>query len=295
MAAAGALLEELGAGDALAIGDDGYYAIRRLCAEDLPARGVAMRAVDPGDLGAVGAAVDGAALCWVETPTNPLLRVHDLRTIDQLCRAAGVLWVLDGTAATPLLLRGLDLGAAAVLHSATKGLSGHSDVTLGVVSCADPALAERLRARRRLRGTTPSGFSCWLARRGIQTLGVRIRRSSDTALALARALESHDLVRAVHHPGLESHPNHETAAGLLPAGVGGLFSFELTGADAADRLVGALRLWTPATSFGGVESTIERRGRWSGETAPPGLVRCWAGLESPRDLWADLRHALDRV
>lgn len=293
IAAAGALLDDAGPGTKVLMVHDGYFGIRRLAATDLVARGVELELVDGSDVAAVAAALPGASMLWLETPTNPLLRVHDLEALARVAADAGVPWVIDATVPTPILLRPLELGAAAVLHSATKGISGHSDVLIGAVSSRDPEMVSRLCARRSMRGTTPSGFSCWLARRGMQTLDVRVRRSTATALALAERLAAHPEVVTVHHAGLPDHPDHEIARRIMPEGVGGLFSFEVADAAAADRVVDRLALWSPATSFGGAESTLERRSRWTAERGPKGLLRCWAGLESVDDLWVDLRSALD--
>lgn len=296
MAAANALLEEVPAGGKLVIGDDGYFTIRQVAELDLPRLGIEVVVVAPSDLAAVGAALPGASLLWVETPSNPLLNVHDLTALDALCREHGVPWVLDATTPTPALLRPIEHGALAAMHAATKGISGHSDVLLGAISCAEQELADRLRARRTRRGSTPAGFSTWLARRGMQTLELRMARICETSLVLGEHLDAHPRVTTVHHPGLASHPDHATATRLMPRGVGGLFAFSLDGgAETADAVIDSLELWSPATSFGGVESTLERRSRWDPHSAPPGLIRCWAGLEDPEDLWADLEQALAGV
>jgi len=252
---------------------------------------------DLQDLGAVeralGAAARGAVL-WAETPTNPLLRVADLAGLGRLAAAAGAPMIVDNTVATGLLQHPLDLGAVASLCSLTKSASGHSDVILGAVLTRDSALASDLRQWRTLGGGIAGPAESWLAIRGLKTLPLRIERQSATALTLARHLGAHPRVRAVHYPGTNS-ATLAIASAQMPRGFGPLLSFELdgTGAD-ADAVVAAARLIVPASSFGGVESSWERRGRWPGETAPDSLIRLSAGIEPAADLIADIDQALGR-
>jgi cystathionine beta-lyase/cystathionine gamma-synthase len=276
---------------------DGYYNARAL-ADRLRPHGAAPILVDLQDLAAVEQAVSASghsgAVLWAETPTNPLLRVADLRALGRVAAAAGAPMIVDNTVATGLLQQPLDMGAVASLCSLTKSASGHSDLILGAVMTRDPALAEDLRSWRTLGGGIAGPMESWLAIRGLKTLPLRIERQSATALAVARHLAAQPRVRAVHYPGL----NAETltvARAQMPRGFGPLLSFELHGSAAdADAVVAAAGLIVPASSFGGVESTWERRGRWPGETAPDSLIRLSVGIEPATDLADDIDRALGR-
>ncbi len=293
IAAAVALLDEAIPGSAVVMPPDTYYGIRRFAEQQLPRYGIELRLADPTDLGGIARALDGASLLWTETPTNPLIAVADLAALGNLAAERGVPWVCDNTFASPILQQPLRFGAAASMHSATKYIGGHSDLLLGAVICADADFAARLRARRNSYGTQPDGFSCWLARRGLQTLPLRVRRQAESALELARRLATHPKVARVHYPGLPEDPGHESAARQMAGGFGGMLSIVVAGgADAAAAVPPACRVWVPATSLGGVESLIERRARWAGEMADPALVRLSVGLEDVEDLWADLDRAL---
>ncbi len=231
-------------------------------------------------------------MLWAETPTNPLLRVADLTALAGLAAAAGAPLVVDNTVATGLLQRPLDLGAVATMTSLTKSASGHSDVLLGAVATRDRDLLEKVRGWRGVGGGIPGPFESWLVLRGLRTLALRTQRQSENALALAQHLAGHPRVRAVHYPGTTS-ATLETARRQMPRGFGPLLSFELDGGAAdADSVVAASRLILPATSFGGVESVWERRGRWASETAPESLIRLGAGIEPAADLLADLDQSL---
>jgi len=240
-----------------------------------------LRQVPVDDTGAVKEALDGADLLWLESPTNPMLEVADLPACIDAARAAGAHVVVDNTFATPLLQRPLDLGADIVMHSATKLMSGHSDVVLGAVVAREPAVIDRIDGHRKLHGAIPGPMETFLALRGLRTLAVRLDRAAATAADLAGRLAAHPAVEKVRYPGF-----------------GAMISIEVRGgADAADRFTAALRLWVFATSLGGVESSLERRRRWPGEldTVPESLVRMSVGLEDADDLWADLAQALDSI
>jgi cystathionine beta-lyase/cystathionine gamma-synthase len=276
---------------------DGYYGARVL-ADKLRPHGAVPVHVDLRDLPAVARELKAApAVLWAETPTNPLLRVADLAGLAEAAAAAGAPMIVDNTTATGLLQRPLDWGAAASLYSLTKAISGHSDLIAGAVVTRDAELLAGLRAWRSSGGAIPGPFEAWLALRGLKTLPLRIARQSASALAVARYLAGHRLVRAVHYPGLEANA---LVGRQMPDGFGPLLSFEVdagvdAGADpaqAADRVVAGSRLILPATSFGGVESTWERRARWPGETAPDGLIRLSVGIEPAADLIADIGQAL---
>jgi cystathionine beta-lyase/cystathionine gamma-synthase len=272
---------------------DGYYGMRVL-GELLGGRLVEPVPVDLQDLDAVRDALGGArSVLWAETPTNPLLRVMDLDALAGIAGDAGAPLVVDNTVATAVLQRPLDHGATATLTSLTKVASGHSDLLLGSVATRDEGLVERLRAWRGAGGGIPGPFEAWLAHRGLRTLPLRIERQSENALAVARHLADHGRVREVHYPGLEG-PEHEVAARQMRGGFGPLLSFELDGdAAAADAVVRAARVIRPGTSFGGIESSWERRARWASESsAPESLIRFSVGIEAIEDLLADLDAAL---
>jgi cystathionine gamma-synthase len=271
---------------------DGYYNIRVL-ADWLRPHGAEPVFVDLLDLDQVERELAaGPAVLWAETPTNPLLRVADLTALAGLAAAADAPLVVDNTVATGLLQRPLDLGAVAAMTSLTKSASGHGDVLLGAVTTRDQDLLEKVRGWRGVGGGIPGPFESWLVLRGLRTLPLRAQRQSENALAIARHLTEHPRVRAVHYPGTTA-VTLETARRQMPNGFGPLLSFELDGPAAdADAVVAASRLILPATSFGGVESVWERRGRWSSETAPESLIRLGAGIEPADDLLADLDHSL---
>ncbi|MEA2595725.1 MAG: cystathionine gamma-synthase [Thermomicrobiales bacterium] len=293
IAAANAILDEAQPGTAVVMPEDAYYGIKVRAQEVLPQRGVEVRLVDPNDLDALDQALDGASFLWTETPTNPLLAVCDLEAIGLLAAERGVPWACDNTFATPILQRPLEYGAVAVMHSATKYIGGHSDLILGAAVCADRELAARLRTRRNTTGTQPDGFSSWLARRGLQTMPLRVRHQAAAALSLACRAQQHPAVERVYYPGLPDDPGHEIAARQMDGGFGGIFSLLIKGgASTAQAVVDAVKVWVPATSLGGVESLIERRARWAGETADPALLRLSVGLEDVEDLWRDLERAL---
>jgi len=220
--------------------------------------------------------------------------VADLARLGILAAAAGAPMIVDNTVATGLLQRPLEAGATASLYSLTKAVSGHSDVILGAVVSRDQALVAALRAWRSSGGGIPGPFEAWLALRGLKTLPLRIARQSDSALAIARHLAGHPRVAAVHYPGVDK-PTEELARRQMPRGFGPLLSFQVTPGSAgdADKVVASSRLILPATSFGGVESTWERRARWPAETAPAGLIRLSVGVEPAGDLINDIDQALE--
>ena len=256
------------------------------------------RPVDIADTEAVLAAVaqsaDEIAALWIESPTNPGLQVADVPALCAGARDLGVMTVVDNTFATPLGQQPLDHGADVVVHSATKLLSGHSDVLLGVAVTSDDETFVALEAHRRLRGATPSPFDVFLATRGLRTLAVRRARASENAGVLAERLTDHPAVARVRYPGLVSDPGHQRASRLLDR-FGTIVCVEFSGGPAvADALCGGVRLWVPATSLGGVESTLERRRKWPAEssTVDESLVRLSVGIENVEDLWGDLEQAL---
>ena len=240
-----------------------------------------VRAVEVSDSDAVVAACSGADLVWLESPTNPRLDVADLPTLVGAAHAHGALVVVDSTFATPLLQRPLEVGADLVVHSGTKLLAGHSDVQMGLVCGRDEDLHRRLDDHRQLHGAIPGPMEAWLALRGLRTLALRVECAQATARVLVERMRAHPAVSLVRYPGS-----------------GTIVSIELAGGrDAADVLAAAVRLWTHATSLGGVESTLERRRRWPSESlaVDESLVRLSVGIEDVADLWADLEAALDSL
>jgi cystathionine gamma-synthase len=294
MAAIAAALSSVRPGDAVVVPRHAYQVTLGLL-DDMAARyDVEVRRVDIADTDAVVAALAGAAVLWVESPTNPMLEVADLPALVAAAHEVDALVVVDNTFATPLGQRPLDLGADLVVHSVTKYLAGHSDVVLGIVLGNDPALVAAVRAYRTLHGSIAGPFEVWLALRGLRTLALRVRQSQATALELARRLAAHPGVAEVRHPGLPTDPGHERAERLMD-GFGSIIGVRPHGGlPAADAVVAAVRLWVPATSLGGVESTLERRRRFSTEspTVPEDLLRLSVGIEDVEDLWRDLDQAL---
>jgi cystathionine gamma-synthase len=274
---------------------DGYYG-GRVLADRLRPHGAAPVPVDMQDLPDVDRELAGApSLLWAETPTNPLLRVADLARLAELASAADAPMVVDNTVATGLLQRPLDLGATASLYSLTKAVSGHSDVILGAVVSRDQKLLAEVRAWRSSGGGIPGPFEAWLALRGLKTLPLRIARQSRSALTIAMHLADHPRVAAVHYPGVNKS-TLAVASRQMTGGFGPLLSFEIHGgARAADQVVASSRLILPATSFGGVESSWERRARWPAETAPAALIRLSAGVEPVADLITDIDAALETL
>jgi cystathionine beta-lyase/cystathionine gamma-synthase len=299
-AASMALMLALAPGrERIVLPEDGYYG-GRVLADRLRPYSTRPVPVDLQDLAAVERELTAApSLLWAETPTNPLLRVADLTQLAEIAAAAGAPMVVDNTVATGLLQRPLDAGATASLYSLTKSVSGHSDVVLGAVVSRDAGLLADVRAWRSSGGGIPGPFEAWLALRGLKTLPLRIARQSASALAIAGHMAGHPRVTAVHYPGIDRPGIDKTTSALarrqMPDGFGPLLSFEVMpdSADAADKVVARSRLILPATSFGGVESTWERRARWPAETAPPGLIRLSVGVEPVADLIADIDQALE--
>ena len=240
-------------------------------------------------------------IVWLESPTNPLLNVIDIRAAVDAAHAVGALVVVDNTFATPYLQRPLELGADIVVHSTTKYLGGHSDVIGGFAATNDPTIAERLRFLQKSLGAVPGPFDAWLVLRGVKTLAVRMRQHCENARRIAAFLDEHEAVERVLYPGLPDHPGHEIAARQM-TDFGGMISFLATSEEAAIRLVGETRVWKLAESLGGVESLIEQPAQMThASTAnapfavPSNLVRLSVGIESADDLVADLEHALATI
>lgn len=295
MAAVAAVVEGMPAGTVAVAPYAGYSGSVSIFAEQQRLGRMTVRSVDITDTAAVAAALDGAGLLWVETVTNPLLEVADLPALIEAAHQRGALVVADATFSTPLNVRPLVLGADVTMHSATKSISGHSDLTMGVL-IADAERAAIYRERRHLTGATPGALESFLALRGLRTLAVRYERAQANAGELARRLARHPRVSRVRYPGLPDDPGHLIAK-RDHAGYGAMIAFEVAGsADDAERVCDAVRLITHCTSLGGVETTMERRARYDVDTGfgtPPTLIRLSVGIEHIEDLWADLSQALD--
>ena len=239
-------------------------------------------------------------LVWLETPTNPLLNVIDIKAAAEAAHAVGAMVVVDNTFATPYLQRPLELGADIVVHSTTKYLGGHSDVIGGFAATNDPTIAERLYFLQKSLGGVPGPFDSWLVLRGLKTLALRMERHCENARRVVEYLESHQHVEHVFYPGLPSHPGHEIAKRQMKD-FGGMVSFLAASEEEAVELVARTKVWTLAESLGGIESLIEHPGRMTHAStadspfaAPPNLVRLSVGIESVDDLIADLEAALVR-
>jgi cystathionine gamma-lyase len=294
MAAVAAVLATLQEGDVAVVPGDAYPGVAAIAAQQLAPRGIEVRVVAT-DAAQVAAALPGATLAWIETPSNPGLAVLDVAALAALAHEAGALLAVDNTLATPLTQRPLQLGADLSVASASKFLSGHSDLVLGYVAVAEPELATTLRTWRGLTGAIAGPFETWLAHRSLATLDVRHERQCATALALARALAERDDVAAVRYPGLPAHPGHELAVRLFGDRFGAVVCFDLRTSERAQAFLAACRLVAEATSFGGVHSSAERRLRWGVDDVSPGFIRFSAGLEDPGDLVADVLGALDAI
>ncbi|MFV2117386.1 cystathionine gamma-lyase [Streptomyces sp. Act-28] len=284
------LFSQLTAGDIVVLPADGYQALP-LVREQLERYGIEVRSAPTGG-DAQLSVLDGAKLLWLETPSNPGLDVCDIRRMVAAAHAAGALVAVDNTLATPLGQRPLELGADFSVASGTKGLTGHGDVLLGHVACRDADLTAGVRRWRKIVGAIPGPMEAWLAHRSLATLQLRVDRQCANALVLAEALATRDDVTGLRYPGLPNDPSHEVAAGQMRR-FGSVVSFVLADRQRAERFLEALRLVDDATSFGGVRSTAERRGRWGGDAVPPGFIRFSVGAEDPDDLVADVLRALD--
>ena len=312
LAAIAAVLELLPSGSHIVAGDDMYGGTYRLFERvRRDSAGHTFSYVDLSDADALAAAITPATrMVWVETPTNPMLKLADLTAIASLCHARGILSVCDNTFASPIIQRPLEHGFDIVVHSTTKYINGHSDVIGGVaiVGASDhqTGLAEKLGFIQNSVGAIQGPFDSFLVLRGIKTLALRVERSSGNALLLASWLEQQPQVRKVHYPGLESHPQHALARNQMHGGYGGIVSIELdTDLDGARRFLEACEVFTLAESLGGVESLIEHPALMTHASIPPerraelgigdGLIRLSVGIEHVDDQREDLRRALAAI
>jgi cystathionine gamma-synthase len=306
MAAISAVIEMLPIGGPVVVGE-AYNGTRRLLADSQSRGRLTVHAAEVADtaatlsvcasaVGAGGSASGQFAeggLLWLESPTNPLLAVADLPALIAGAHDLGMSVAVDNTFATPLLQQPLNLGADVVVHSVTKMLGGHSDLLMGAAVARSPGLVAGLINRRSLHGAIPGPLSAFLALRGMRTLSVRLERAQSNAGSIASRLVSRPGVTVVRYPGLADDPGHAVALRQM-RGFGAMVSFDVEGgAEVAEAVCSAVRVITPGTSLGGVETLIERRGRYLGEShLPPGLLRLAVGIEAIEDLWADLDQAI---
>ena len=306
LAAASTILETLDSGAHVIASDDLYGGSFRLFDKVRKrSAGLTFSFVDMGDLAAVEAAITPATrMIWVETPTNPMLRLADLAGIAAIAKRRGLVTVADNTFASPYIQRPLELGFDVVMHSATKYLNGHSDVVAGVAAVGDNTeLADKMKFLQNAVGAVLGPFDSFLALRGVKTLALRMQRACDSALEIARWLEKHPAIERVIYPGLESHPQHDLAKRQMTGGFGGIISADVKGGLApARKMLERTRLFTLAESLGGVESLIEHPAIMTHASIPAdqraalgisdGLIRLSVGIESCRDLISDLDAAL---
>lgn len=299
MAATFAVIFSLAPGDHVVAADDAYYGTGVLLRDSFAERGIEATFVDMTDLDAVRAAMRPTTrLVWMETPSNPLIRVSDIEALAGIAREGGAISCCDNTWATPLLQRPLELGVDLVMHSTTKYLGGHSDVTGGAVIVREPgATLEALRKIQKDGGLVPSPFDAWLTRRGLESLAARMAMHCANAMEVARFLDAHPRVERVHYPGLEDDPGHALAARQM-SGFGGMLAFDVVGGrDEAFAVAAHVKVIARATSLGGTHSLIEHRASIEGPTtrAPANLLRMSVGLEHADDLKEDLNRALAAI
>ena len=291
MAAISAVLfSGLRSGDAVVLPSDGYQALPLVRAQ-LEAYGIEVRTAPTGGDAQLDV-LDGARLLWLESPSNPGLDVCDIRRLVEAAHARGALVAVDNTLATPLGQRPLELGADFSVASGTKQLTGHGDVLLGYVTGRAGESMTAVRRWRKIAGAIPGPMEAWLAHRSIATLQLRVERQNASALAVAQALRGRAEVTGLRYPGLPDDPAHKVASRQMRR-YGCVVSFTLPTRARAERFLQALRLVDQATSFGGVRSTAERRGRWGGDAVPEGFIRLSVGAEDPEDLVADVLRALE--
>ena len=303
LAATATILHTLRPGDHVLSGDDVYGGTFRLFDKVMKQFGVDYTMVDMRSPDAVRAAIrPSTRMVWLETPSNPMLKIFDIAKMAEIARAAGAELVVDNTFATPVLQRPLALGATIVVHSTTKYLNGHSDVVGGALVTSDEGLRERLAFLQNAMGGIPGPFDCYMVLRGLKTLGVRVRQQCASAAILAEKLAAHARVKRVIYPGLASHPDHALAAAQMKL-PGAMISAELHGGlDDSSGFLKRLGIFACAESLGGVESLAEHPAIMTHASVPEasrrvlgisdGLVRLSVGLEDVADLWADIEHAL---
>ena len=300
LGAATTLMHLINPGDRVVAVNDVYGGVYRMFAQVYEPKGYLFEWVSHEEINENLAAHldERTRIVWLETPTNPLMNVVDIRAAADAAHEAGAMVVVDNTFASPYLQQPLSLGADVVLHSTTKYLGGHSDLIGGFVATSDPTVAERLYFLQKSLGAVPGPLDCWLVLRGAKTLAVRMRQHCDNAMAIAGFLDRHPRVEKVLYPGLPHHPGHAIASQQM-RDFGGMISFLVESEDEAVALVERTKIWKLAESLGGVESLIEIPALMthmstaeSPFAAPPNLIRLSVGLEAPEDLLADLEVAL---
>ena len=303
IAATTTLMHLVNPGERVVCVNDVYGGVYRMFSQVYEPKGYAFEFVPAPEINEnLAAHLDETTrIVWLETPTNPMLNIVDIRAAADAAHAVGAIVVVDNTFASPYLQRPLELGADVVLHSTTKYVGGHSDIIGGFVATSDPTIAERLYFLQKSLGAIPGPFDCWLALRGVKTLALRMRAHSENARRVAEFLDEHDAVERVLYPGLPSHPGHEIARRQM-SDFGGMVSFQVSSEEEALALVARTKIFKLAESLGGVESLIEHPGRMthastaeSSFAAPPNLIRLSVGIESAHDLVADLEAALVRT
>ncbi len=297
MAAIHAIFQSLKAGDHIILPDDVYYNVYMLVSQVFTRWGLEFTRVDMTDINEITNAIQSnTALIWVESPSNPQLKITDIKKVAELARSNHALLLVDNTWPSPVLQQPIELGADIVIHSATKYFGGHSDVLGGCIVLKEKNdTARRIGQIQSLSGGVPSPFDCWLVARGIQTLHLRIMAQTRTAAKLASYLVGHSMIEKVNYPGLESHPQHLIAAKQMRNGYGAMLSVLVRGdRETAMKVANKLNLFTTATSLGGVESLVEHRKSVEGPDSPTpdNLLRISVGLENADDLVADWEQAL---
>jgi len=296
MAAVSAVFQSLKSGDHILLPDDIYFAIKKLMEEVFKRWDLSYDLVDMSNVETVKKAVKpNTALIWVESPSNPQLKLSDIEAIAEIAHKNKALCAVDNTWLTPVFQNPLELGADIVVHSTTKYFGGHSDVIGGCVVMNDEIIAEKIKNIQVLSGAVPAPFDCWLIARGIQTLHLRIKKQSKNAMKLAKYLENHPKIEKVNYPGLKSHPQHLLAKNQQKKGFGAMLSVLIKGTESETTAIAAkLAYFTLATSLGGVESLVEHRKSVEGPDSPTpnNLLRISVGIEHIDDLIADWKNAL---
>ncbi|WP_218944272.1 trans-sulfuration enzyme family protein [Marinicella rhabdoformis] len=302
MAAISTMFQALKAGDHVILPDDAYYSVQAVAKDVFKRWELSHSIVDMTDYEAVQAAIrPETAMLWLESPSNPQLKISDITALSKLAKANGAITVVDNTWCTPVLQKPLNLGADVVMYSTTKYFGGHSDCLGGALVLGEPVseeLAPVLKNIQSLGGAVPAPFDCWLMTRGIKTLYLRLKQQSENATKLAKHLSTHEKVAMVHFPGLPTHPQYDLSMKQMPEGSGAMLSVQLGKSQAETMaLIGKLNLFTAATSLGGVESLIEHRKSVEGDDSltPDDLLRISVGIEHIDDLTADWDQALDKL
>lgn len=304
LGASDAIIKLLSAGDHVVCADDVYGGTFRIFTQTYARLGIEFTFVDTTDVENVRAAIkDNTKMLFIETPSNPLLKVSDIAALAALAREAGAISVVDNTFASPYLQQPLNLGADIVMHSCTKYLGGHSDLVMGAAVTNRDKLAEQIAFNQNASGAVPGALDCYLVHRGVKTLGVRMERSCDNAEQIVSFLLEHDRVSKVHYPALKDHMNHEVAESQMSR-FGAMISFEIEGSVAdGEKAVSDRKVWTLGESLGGVESLLEHPASMTHASIPKemrekaglkdGLIRLSVGIENVDDLIADLKQGLE--